>query len=537
MQSTGGSATTTKGILPFVFVIILFFSSWVHRGSAVKKKTVVPTPIWHLPTRCEEGDVNGLLQFEGVWHIFQQWAARPHTSIGHAVSTDLLHWIRLPDALAPPSGSGDDEQCYDGSISIVPSNSGVLTPVLMIDGGCGKKGPGNAACMESTGNGSTGGVTAIPADLADSNLTVWNVSGPTTFLGCDGSAGPSPMLLNPTTGRLQLIAIHGGSEALFEQFDTSRFDAWTMVNASFLPQRGGGGGLWRVLPPLGSVNATWTHIMQFDAAEGDGAPTFSLLEIDSATNNLMNMTAPSVLDIGGGVRYGMLSTTGGTGSGGTPGDQRMLHISWLEDAVGPSCGGSPNIDTGQLTLFREVRYSAALNRLVELPIAEYLNLRGTIVASAANTSVTSIAGVDLLALGTGPTARDIVLNVSIGPADVMNIGVACTGGGSTPARTCGNVLVLTVSKDGMVLTFGVTGTSTTQTFPILPQQQPFPVRILTDTTSVEAFVGQAGEGVFSGGLVYDNCTTQPCFLSVWLSAGSVQPASITGEAWSLNGIW
>ena len=96
---------------------------------------IVP-PIWHLPARCEEGDVNALfqvfkgnvcahyylplslqvgnfllqllgthkyvcrviclvigfvmslpisLQWEGQWHLMQQWHARPATSVGHAV--------------------------------------------------------------------------------------------------------------------------------------------------------------------------------------------------------------------------------------------------------------------------------------------------------------------------------------------------------------------------------------------------------------------------------------------------------------------
>jgi hypothetical protein len=62
---------------------------------------------WHLPTRCEEGDVNALFEWEGTWHLMQQWAARPHTSVGHAVSTDLLRWARLPDVLA--SGAAGDE--------------------------------------------------------------------------------------------------------------------------------------------------------------------------------------------------------------------------------------------------------------------------------------------------------------------------------------------------------------------------------------------------------------------------------------------
>ena len=62
------------------------------------------------------------------------------------------------------------------SASIV-HKGGKTSPMLMIDGGCGHKGSGTHSCMESSGNGSTGGVVAFPANLSDPNLTTWSVSG------------------------------------------------------------------------------------------------------------------------------------------------------------------------------------------------------------------------------------------------------------------------------------------------------------------------------------------------------------------------
>lgn len=92
--------------------------------------------------------------------------------------------------------------------------------------------------MESSGNGSTGGVTATPDDLTDPNLTTWTRTGPTVFKGCDGSAGPSPILKNPATGALELIAIHGRGEALFRQSaGNDDLTSWTMVDPLFLPTR------------------------------------------------------------------------------------------------------------------------------------------------------------------------------------------------------------------------------------------------------------------------------------------------------------
>ena len=135
--------------------------------------------------------------------VMQQWHARPLTSVGHAVSADLLRWNRVPDVLSsgvrpprplcsprarapnalrpnpplavqwntgtarhrrvlrlnPPAPFGrgylvrslnratnaagnpwpmqasGDEQCYDGSSSIVQLD-GKVQPFLMIDGGC-----------------------------------------------------------------------------------------------------------------------------------------------------------------------------------------------------------------------------------------------------------------------------------------------------------------------------------------------------------------------------------------------------------------
>ena len=73
------------------------FDLWVATNASVPPPAVpcpaptpAPTPTpppfvkptWHLPARCEEGDVNALFQFEGNWHLMQQWHARPLTSVG-----------------------------------------------------------------------------------------------------------------------------------------------------------------------------------------------------------------------------------------------------------------------------------------------------------------------------------------------------------------------------------------------------------------------------------------------------------------------
>ena len=184
---------------------------------------------WHGTTRCEEGDVNALFKYKGVWHLLHQFRNRPRTSIGHQSSSDLLRWKRLPDALE--SGNATDQQCYDGGVSLVPRpGGGGIQPLLMIDGGCGQKKEGSGGfCMESGGQVDTGGVTAWPQDPTDPNLTAWTRNpGPTSWEPCNGSAWPSPIFYNEHTKRYNLVAVRSQGEARFEAMD-STFTRWKMA--------------------------------------------------------------------------------------------------------------------------------------------------------------------------------------------------------------------------------------------------------------------------------------------------------------------
>jgi hypothetical protein len=137
-------------------------------------------------------------------------------------------------------------------------------------------------------------------DLNDTNLTSWEVQGPTKWKGCDGASGPSPTWKNPVTGKHQLVAINGShGDALFEAVDAT-LTSWEKVQPAFTPMRGGGGQLWHPLPMNVdgvTTESNFTHIIQIDK-RGSGGPNFVLLKFDYATSAASDFTASTAVDIG-----------------------------------------------------------------------------------------------------------------------------------------------------------------------------------------------------------------------------------------------
>ena len=478
---------------------------------------------WHLAARCSEGDVNALFEYAGVWHLMQQWHMRPQTAVGHAVSTDLLRWTRVADALS--AGAAADEQCFDGSASLVVDKPGSNPrPMLMIDGGCGLKGNGTQPCMESSGN-STGGVIAFPDDLGDPNLTRWRKQGPTIFEGCYNSAGPSPVWYNKARSTHNLIAIHSQfGEARFEATDSS-LTRWKMADSAFTNLHGGGGQLWHELPPTveGASGPRWpTHILQANNAAGDGRPTFLMGVYDPVYETFTNATLPVALDLGHGVAYGQLShsTT----------DRRVLHVSWLMDLKRTT---HPCNTSGQLTSFRDVRFDPRLGMLVELPIAEYLTLRR---ARVVNTSVLLRADQPPARIYTGGCngGVDLELSVAIGRGGAnQTVEFVAFDLNEAPQWN----LTLTLPATSLVVDFEVTTREQAQraTFPLLANETALPVRIMLDTRSIEIFCG-GGRAVFSGSL-YPPATPPPSGEAMDIVANArVGDSHLVANGWEMNSL-
>jgi len=81
-------------------------------------------PEYHLlPPHNWMNDPNGPIWWKGKYHLFYQ--LNPHAAVwgdmhwGHAVSTDMVHWRHLPNALAPTPGGPDSEGCFSGSAVVM----------------------------------------------------------------------------------------------------------------------------------------------------------------------------------------------------------------------------------------------------------------------------------------------------------------------------------------------------------------------------------------------------------------------------------
>ena len=107
-------------------------------------------------------DANGIFKYKGVWHVFHQ-CCQNHWD--HVVSTDLIHWKRLPPPVRPdddPKHWYDAYGSFDGSAAILPG----LGPVILVD---------NIGPAEPPGANDNPGCQGLswPVDLDDAELTHW----------------------------------------------------------------------------------------------------------------------------------------------------------------------------------------------------------------------------------------------------------------------------------------------------------------------------------------------------------------------------
>ncbi len=110
----------------------------------------IQRPTYHfLPPHNWMNDPNGLIQWNGQYHLFYQYnpAAPQWGAIhwGHAISHDLVHWQDMPIALAPTPGAPDEGGVWSGS---AVDNDGVAT--VLYTGARGANHTEQTVCMATS---------------------------------------------------------------------------------------------------------------------------------------------------------------------------------------------------------------------------------------------------------------------------------------------------------------------------------------------------------------------------------------------------
>ena len=455
-------------------------------------------------------DMNAIFLWKKTWHVMHQG----NGNWRHLISSDLVRWTRVPDALA---GRGS----YDGALTIL-DNEG---PVILFDcRGVADCLPPNSPVPVGTGSGDPPIVgVARPADSTDPLLVGWtkDAANPITIKNSAAPySGPSNMWRS-ASGKLQMKMIQmnssGWTTGLYEATGAS-LHSWRLVDPAFYPSSSGGGGIFYELPASTVIGATdLTHIMGMGGA-------FALGKVDATSGKftVSASTANLAVDSYNTVLYTMLGVAEG----------RIITMGWVpagpmkRDVNGDYRTSGPD---DCLTVPRELRYDAANSQLLAMPVAELTALRGKLLGSHAQAAL--LQGTSLTLLDTDATAFDLELLFELAASEAIAVDVALLASG--PQAVDGgliigiNISAPAAAADRRTVSLTVSG-KTVLAFAMPPGERSLSVRALADRNVAEVFVGD-GRGAYTSAVNISSVTAAGAFLTAHL------PVTLTNaSAWAMD---
>lgn len=494
-------------------------------------------------------DGNAIFERDGIYHIMHQTthdtpagAAVPnHSAWGHVVSRDLVHWVRIADALqftnASRSYDWHDGDC-DGTVTL---DSGGLSdaPIMTFGPDCGR----------DLSNDSPRVGIARPANASDPFLEGWVKDGanPVDF----GSSPPCSF-----SGRIwrsrdgehinMICAINsmGNQWGRYTTTNATLHGPWTLVDASFATWSGPEGSR-----AVGSISAP--SFLPLPAASA-GQPThiinslggagFLLGEYDEQHERLHLSGAEQRAE------GGAQPLANWFVAGASPREGRLLHFGFLEAA--PYNGSEPRgfahtcFDHGYLcplTSVRELSYDAPSQRLVANPVDEYVSLRNATLLQLERARVAPERPLRLaLPPGTG-AAMDVQLWLELPLAEEplaedISVGIAVLASPTGDALQATR-LTLHVSaprRNGtrlarLALDAPRIRHAQNATFELRAAEAAVQLRVLVDRSIVEAFAA-GGRAVLS---TRDYPRLEDLAASVWSPTG----AMLNVSAWEMGCGW
>ncbi|WP_433615982.1 GH32 C-terminal domain-containing protein [Paenibacillus cellulositrophicus] len=481
-------------------------------------------PEYHYsPIRGSASDPNGLVYFEGEYHLFHQdggqWA--------HAVSRDLLHWKQLPIAL-PWNDLG---HVWSGSAVADTTNASGLF------GSSGGK--GLIAYYTSYSPDLPNGNQKIGLAYSTDQGRTWQYSAEhPVVIDNPGKNGADPggwdfrdpkVVRDEANGRWVMV-VSGGDHIRF--FTSRNLIDWTLTD-NFGYGEYVRGGVWECpdlfqLPVDGTDRRKWVLMISTGAnpkTQGSDAEYF-IGELTPEGKFMNDNPAGTVLKTDWGKEfYASMSFSG------TP-DGRRILLAWMTNWDYPFSFPTEGWK-GQMTVPREVTLHTTGNgiRLFQSPVRELAGLRSTLF-SVKNREVSESAANVLggISAGAYEIEADIELPQS-GAAAEFGFTVREGGGQKTMIgyKTAEQKLFVDRSSSGVTDYSSLL--QTRHEAALQPDGSRIRLRILVDESSVEVF-GNNGRVVFSD-LIFPDPARRG--MSFYTKGGKVKLASLQVHA--LDNVW
>ncbi len=384
-------------------------------------------------------DPNGLVYFDGEYHLFFQFETQlsgsdPRKRWGHAVSTDLVHWPQLADALEPdalgPIWSGSAVIDWSNTSGVSPSTPPMVALYTAAGGESSEShGRGFTQCLAySTDRGRTWTKYA-------QNPVLPHVAGE--------NRDPKVVWYAPTRRWIMALYLDGDQFGLFSSPDLkawTQFQALSLSGSSECPD-------FFLLPLEGTGQSRWI----FTSANGsylvgtfDGKafrPETPILPGDGGANTYAAQTFSDI----------------------PAHDGRRIQIAWMRD------GRYPNMPFNQQMSFPctlTLRQTSEGPRLFRWPVAEISKLYGGVETHPRRITVQPGAGYAI------PSAKSDLLDIEAEFAPV-------------PGATAFGLRVrgADVRYDAVAQTLSCLGRTTA----LAPEAGRVHLRLLLDRTSLEVY--------------------------------------------------
>ncbi|NTU82010.1 MAG: glycoside hydrolase family 32 protein [Chloroflexales bacterium] len=464
-------------------------------------------PIYHITPRSGWlNDPNGLIQWGEQVHLFYQHNPHGafHASIhwDHLVSDDLVHWRRLPIALAPTPDSPDADGCWSG---VAVDDGGVPTIIYS-----GASAAGQRACLATSADG----------------LLSW-----TKFAG-------NPVIPGPPPG-LDLVAYR-------DHCVWREADGWRMLMGAGL--HGGGGAAllyrspdlrrWEYLHPLYSgdrhqTTPVWTGSM-WECPDFFPLGDRHVLIVSVWDHHMLHYTVAmsgryagqrltpqrlAKLDYGDRHFYAPQSFRDRQG--------RRIVFGWLQEG----CSGAAQLTrgwSGALSLPRELRLHAD-GTVLTAPLPELAALRREHRRVAARTLPPGrLTPLDELR----GDALEIIAELRPGPQGVVGLAVRRAPDGSEETRIRYDPRQQQLSLDRTHSSLDHETDRTTHVAPLtLRDGEPLRLHLFLDRSVIEVF---ANEQVAITSRIYPSRADST---AVTAFAEHAPAALLALDAWTMRSIW